>query len=131
LINLSGLEVGRDIDIVFTGLRPGEKLFEELFVDGENSHRTAHQKIFVANDASALMPDNLDQAVDELIAVATRGDEAAIRLWLQRLIPGFDQSNAGAPAEPAPLSWPAVVHQTTQPPLASYACAAAPQASAG
>ena len=36
LIELSGLEVGKDIDIVFTGLKPGEKLFEELFVTGES-----------------------------------------------------------------------------------------------
>ena len=45
LIRLSGFKEGEDIDIVFSGLRPGEKLFEELIISGENQTRTAHQKI--------------------------------------------------------------------------------------
>jgi len=52
LITLSGLEVGRDIDITYTGLRPGEKLFEKLFISGEVYGRTEHQKIFVANNGA-------------------------------------------------------------------------------
>ena len=48
LIRLSGLEEGHDIDIVFTGLRPGEKMFEELFVSGEDYAQTCHEKILVA-----------------------------------------------------------------------------------
>ena len=47
LIKLSGLVVGEDIDIVFTGVRPGEKLFEELAIDGEDVDKTKHPKIFV------------------------------------------------------------------------------------
>lgn len=47
LIKLSGLEVGRDIDIVFTGLRPGEKLYEELLMAEEGLIRTKSEKIFV------------------------------------------------------------------------------------
>src|SRR5581483_6858847 len=46
LIRLSGLEPGRDIDIVFTRLRPGEKLFEELFLPGQSYQRTVHEKIY-------------------------------------------------------------------------------------
>jgi FlaA1/EpsC-like NDP-sugar epimerase len=56
LINLSGLEEGRDIDIVFTGLRPGEKLTEELFVPGEAYQRTAHAKIFIATEGDPGSP---------------------------------------------------------------------------
>ena len=52
LIELSGLEVGRDIEIVFTGMRPGEKLHEELFISGETYRRTEHQKIFVIESAT-------------------------------------------------------------------------------
>lgn len=47
LIRLSGLEAGRDVKIVFTGLRPGEKLFEQLALEGENITRTHHDKIRV------------------------------------------------------------------------------------
>jgi FlaA1/EpsC-like NDP-sugar epimerase len=52
LIELSGLQVGRDVGVIYTGLRPGEKLFEELFIPGEVYARTAHQKIFVANNGA-------------------------------------------------------------------------------
>ena len=101
LISLSGLEVGRDIDIIFTGLRPGEKLYEELFVGGEDYQRTAHQKIFIANHASRLAPTALDQSLDELIAAATCGDEAAIRRGLHGLIPEFRPPEPGVPSAPA------------------------------
>src|SRR5262249_10861925 len=47
LIRLSGMNPDRDIEIVFTGVRPGEKLFEELAVDEENVDKTKHPKIFV------------------------------------------------------------------------------------
>ncbi len=52
LIRLSGLEEGRDIDIVFTGLRPGEKLSEELFFDGNGIDRTDHDKILAYRNGS-------------------------------------------------------------------------------
>ncbi len=47
LIKLSGLRPGVDIDITFTGIRPGEKLFEELSTKGEDMVPTKHEKIFV------------------------------------------------------------------------------------
>ena len=53
LIRLSGLEVGRDIDIEFIGARPGEKLSEELFADGEVYQRTQHEKIFVCRNGKS------------------------------------------------------------------------------
>ena len=48
MIRLSGLRVGQDIDIEFVGIRPGEKLYEELMVDGETHLPTSHPKIMVA-----------------------------------------------------------------------------------
>lgn len=89
LIELSGLEVGQDIEITFTGLRPGEKLFEELFVTGEAYHRTRHEKIFIAANASAFVPDNLAESLDAMEAAATRLDGLAIRRCLQALIPEY------------------------------------------
>ena len=89
LIELSGLEVGRDIDITFTGLRPGEKLYEELFVDGEDYARTQHAKIFIAANASSFVPNGLDEAIAALEQAARMNDRDAIVRSLQELIPEF------------------------------------------
>ncbi len=97
LIELSGLKVGRDIDIRFVGLRPGEKLFEELFVAGESYMRTAHHKIFVANNGAddADCYQDLDEHIDCLVAAAECGDRAAIVRALQRVVPEYRPPEAG------------------------------------
>ncbi|MBX2997207.1 MAG: polysaccharide biosynthesis protein [Caldilineaceae bacterium] len=87
LITLSGLEVGIDIEIAITGLRPGEKLYEELFIPGESYDRTEHHKIFIATNASSFVKPTLDRSVDMLIAAAEFMDEPAILRHLQNLIP--------------------------------------------
>lgn len=87
MIELSGLEVGRDIDIAFTGLRPGEKLYEELFTADEQFQRTTHEKIFIATNASTLVPQHLDHWVESLAIAADCNDTEAILLVLQRLLP--------------------------------------------
>lgn len=79
LIELSGLQPGRDIDIAFTGIRPGEKLYEELFLSHESYERTRHEKIFIATNSEANIPANLDTVVATLAAAADRNDPAAIR----------------------------------------------------
>lgn len=98
LIELSGFEVGRDIDIKFTGLRPGEKLFEELFIAGEVYARTAHDKIFVANNgaANAVCCQDLAEGVDRVIAAAECGDHAAIVQAVQTLVPEYRPAGNGA-----------------------------------
>jgi FlaA1/EpsC-like NDP-sugar epimerase len=78
LIELSGLEVGRDIDIVFSGLRPGEKLFEELFIPGEEYRRTEHQKIFIAANASSFVPADLEESIALLAHAADSNDRDLI-----------------------------------------------------
>jgi FlaA1/EpsC-like NDP-sugar epimerase len=100
LIELSGLEVGQDIEIVYTGMRPGEKLFEELFVQGEAYERTRHEKIFIAANADTLVPDQLQEHVADLTAAAERNDGEAIRRLLQALIPEF-RPLTDAPPTPA------------------------------
>lgn len=89
LINLSGLEVGRDIDIAYTGLRPGEKLFEEMFAEGEQYERTQHQKVFIAANASTFVPDKLDAAIEAMQQAAAINDRIAIVRTLQNLIPEY------------------------------------------
>ena len=66
LIKLSGLTLGKDIQIVETGLRPGEKLYEELLADGETTKPTHHQQIFVAEAQSLELQD-----VESLVSDAT------------------------------------------------------------
>ncbi len=85
LIKLSGLEVGRDIDIKFTGLRPGEKMYEELFVDGEEFDATKHEKIVVAKNGNSRGDTNA--SVADLLAAAVDGDQFKLRQLLHDLLP--------------------------------------------
>jgi FlaA1/EpsC-like NDP-sugar epimerase len=89
LIRLSGFEPGRDIDVVYTGLRPGEKLFEELFLDSERYSRTAHAKVFVANNGLQSPAGELDASVAALLAAAASHDRSAIVPLLQRIVPEY------------------------------------------
>ena len=81
LIRLSGLEPGVDIAIEFTGMRPGEKLVEELMTEHERNGRTDHEKIFVARP-NVLDPQVLEDLVDDLVNAAMRSDGKAIRQLL-------------------------------------------------
>ncbi len=86
LIRLSGFEPGKDIEIEYTGIRPGEKLFEELSFDPENMARTQNEKVFVAKLMSvryAYMQRSLRLLRDVLYS----RDEADIRRLLHSLIP--------------------------------------------
>jgi FlaA1/EpsC-like NDP-sugar epimerase len=89
LIKLSGLEEGKDIKIVFTGLRPGEKLYEELFVDGENYEKTVHEKIFIARNSSDLVVENLIPRIECLIQSAIINNYSEILLGLMNLLPEY------------------------------------------
>jgi FlaA1/EpsC-like NDP-sugar epimerase len=89
LIKLSGFVEGRDIKIVFTGLRPGEKLFEELFVTGENYEKTVHEKIFIARNSSDLIVDNLIPRIDALIHSARINNYSEILRGLMNLLPEY------------------------------------------
>jgi FlaA1/EpsC-like NDP-sugar epimerase len=88
LIRLSGLEVGEDIEIRFTGTRPGEKLYEELFFDSENALATDHPKVLRAKNGT--LPIGLSTAVELLVDGAKSGwNDQQLRGMLQRLVPDF------------------------------------------
>ena len=89
MIRLSGYQVERDIKIDFIGLRAGDKLFEELFISGEDRQRTANEKIFVAKNAGQFIPDGFNKGVSALEAAADRNDAQAIILCLKALVPEF------------------------------------------
>jgi FlaA1/EpsC-like NDP-sugar epimerase len=91
LIELSGLTVGRDIDIVFTGIRPGEKLAEELHLASEEYEPTEHDKILSVRQAPDVFLPRLDRAVTTLIMAAQADDRRRINSSLQLLVPEFEQ----------------------------------------
>jgi FlaA1/EpsC-like NDP-sugar epimerase len=88
LVRLSGLEVGRDIEIVLTGMRPGEKLYEELFFGPEVTMPTGHPKVLRAKQPA--LPLGLSGAVSELVDAAQRGAaDDNLRELLSRLVPDY------------------------------------------
>lgn len=89
MIHLCGYEVGKDIDIVFTGLRPGEKLFEELFIQGEQYEPTQHEKLLIVQNASGIIPENIESIIEELCKAATRNDSNLIVILLKQLVPEY------------------------------------------
>ncbi len=97
LIRLSGKEPGKDVEVVFTGLRPGEKLYEELITHGENIIATQHEKIMVLKpngswngaDKKEDFRQWLNQRLEELYQVATTHDAGAIKRKLQEIVPEY------------------------------------------
>ncbi len=98
MIRLSGLEVGRDVEIEFTGLRPGEKLTEELYVRGETHLPTRHPKITVA-DRTHPDPAAIPLAIEQLLRLAGDRPELVVE-QLQRIVPEYVRSHPPRQSEP-------------------------------
>ena len=88
LIRLSGLEPGEDIQIVFTGIRPGEKLSESLWDEGLDYKPTEHADIVQVENGGALEGNLLYATIDELVRLAREGDAQAIVGLLNERVPG-------------------------------------------
>ena len=93
MIKLSGYEVGKDIHIVFTGLRPGEKLYEEVLSNEENTIPTGNAKIRVAR-VRKYKRDEVLRAYDQLaeLALAVRIEDT-VRL-MKQVVPEFKSKNS-------------------------------------
>lgn len=87
LIRLNNMEPYKDIEIVFTGLRPGEKLFEELLTAEEGTEATTHAKIYIAKQNSHLGPGTLQKAVNEL--KKSFSNPGAIKDILKKYVPYY------------------------------------------
>ncbi|HEN20703.1 MAG TPA: polysaccharide biosynthesis protein, partial [Desulfobacteraceae bacterium] len=87
-IRLHGFEPEKDIEIVFTGLRPGEKLYEELITEGEGIVPTNHEKIMVLR-GDGCDYDSICQQIKELIDVANSFDVGAIRKKIKEIVPEY------------------------------------------
>jgi len=88
LVRLSGLEPGRDIEIVTTGIRRGEKLSEDLWDEGCTTISTQNPDIFRIEEEAQLSDDALRESIDELARLADEGDSNTIVKLLDELIPG-------------------------------------------
>ena len=86
MIRLFGLRPFEDIDIVFTGMRPGEKLFEELETEGEDLTKTGHPKIFVGKLAAYPL-ETIESAIKRFGRYGKLGREAELRAFLNEFLP--------------------------------------------
>lgn len=90
MIRLSGLIEGTDIEIKYTNLRPGEKLFEELFSKGEQFDKTTHEKIMIAKNASISLPEKFDHKMDELKTIVELYSREDLLYYISLIVPEFN-----------------------------------------
>jgi len=94
LIILSGFRPGEDIEIIFTGLRPGEKLFEELRIEGEDMQRTGHPKISIWKNIP-MDRAKLRASIAELLDLARRQHHGELARKIKELVPEYIANNHG------------------------------------
>jgi FlaA1/EpsC-like NDP-sugar epimerase len=92
MIQLSGLEIGKDIELKFTGLRPGEKLYEELLANEENTMPTHHEKILIAKTRSET--DEQMANIQTLVDLCIHQDNMAIVTQMKYIVPEFISNNS-------------------------------------
>jgi len=111
LITLSGFRPDDDIEIKFNGVRPGEKLFEQLSTDAEHADKTKHPKIFIGRIGSRAWTEVV-RGTDDLLALVDSGDAARIRRELHGMVPEY----SGADEDELPeLEGEAILEPMTRP----------------
>ncbi|MCF8227432.1 MAG: polysaccharide biosynthesis protein [Bacteroidales bacterium] len=93
MIKLSGLELGKDIQIKYIGLRPGEKLYEELLNDKENTLPTHHPQIMIAR-VEEYERKYVEKVINELIALYLKQDNFKIVKRMKEILPEFKSKNS-------------------------------------
>lgn len=93
MIKLSSLTLGKDIQIVYTGLRPGEKLYEELLADKENTIATHHPRIMIAKVIQH-DPKIIEKCINELIDVLKQNDNFLLVKKMKEIVPEFISKNS-------------------------------------
>jgi len=93
MIKLSGLTLGKDIQINFTGLRPGEKLYEELLNNQENTIPTYHPKIMIAQ-VQDYEPHEVFAKIDELINLLSTHNNFRLVSLMKDIVPEFVSKNS-------------------------------------
>ena len=93
MIKLSGLTLGKDIQIVFSGLRPGEKIFEELLNDHEKTVPTHHEKILIAKVKEYEFSE-VKKEIDILYSLFDKQDNDAIVRKMKEIVPEYLSHNS-------------------------------------
>lgn len=111
LIKLSGFEPNKDIMIEITGLRPGEKLYEELMMDEEGLHKTKHEKIFVGNPLGTDI-QTFKEKLQELRFLLDNEDKEEIGKKIAEIVPTYRRPVVeNQNQEPAPVAVPRVIYK--------------------
>ncbi len=92
MIELSGLKLGKDIQIKYTGLRPGEKLYEELLANKENTLPTSHEKIMIANVRYEEFK-YVESHLEELIATINKDKSLLVKV-MKQIVPEYKSNNS-------------------------------------
>ena len=92
MIQLSGLELGKDIEIRYSGLRPGEKLYEELLNDAENVQETHHPKILIASERE--VDPRVYDNIEKLLNSVGKTDNLALVGLMKEIVPEFVSNNS-------------------------------------
>jgi len=93
MIKLAGLKVGEDIDISYTGLRPGEKLYEELLSSKEGNLPTHHEKIMIGK-VNSYSHKEVDYLISELLKSIHTDDNAILVSRMKELVPEYVSNNS-------------------------------------
>jgi FlaA1/EpsC-like NDP-sugar epimerase len=87
-----------DIDIKITGLRPGEKLYEELLLDEEGIEKTAHNKIYVGHplppslELTEMLEKEMNCSEESINGIISMKDEE-VKEWLHKIVPNYNRSD--------------------------------------
>ncbi len=93
MIRLSGYKVGEDVQIVFTGLRPGEKLYEELLTSKENTKETYHPRILIAH-RQEIDFEAVNLMIEDLISLYKSSNDYEVVKKMKRLVPEYISNNS-------------------------------------
>lgn len=93
MIKLSGLTLGKDIQLVYTGLRPGEKLYEELLANEENTMATHHPKIMIAKVREHEF-SVVQEQIAEVVKFYERGEEERMVIEMKKMVPEYKSKNS-------------------------------------
>ena len=89
IITLSGFKPDEEIEIKYIGLRPGEKLHEELITEGEYIQKTSHEEIMVLNGNNSMSMKEMEMHIKSLVKLAEAGDGDGIKEELKRIVPEY------------------------------------------